>query len=98
MTTATARQIRPAPVRKQVHVKAPPERAFEVFTAGFARWWPASHHIGAAAYKNSLIEPRVGGRWYEIDEDGSECDWGEVLAWQPPRRLMLSWRIGADWK
>ena len=99
MTTAAAsRTIRPAPVRKQLTVEATPARAFEVFTAGFARWWPATHHIGAAAYKTSVMEPRVGGRWYEIGEDGSECDWGDVLVWDPPGRLVLAWRIGADWK
>ena len=39
-----------------------------------------------------------GGRWYEIGEDGSECDWGEVLAWEPPTRVLLAWRIGVDWQ
>ena len=99
MSTAAARTIRPAPVRKQLHVTAPPERAFEVFTAGIARWWPGTtHHIGAAAYKTSVMEPRVGGRWYETGEDGSTCEWGDVLAWEPPHRLVLAWRITADWK
>ena len=99
MSTATARTIRPAPVRKQFTVAATPERAFEVFTAGFARWWPgASHHIGQAPYKTAVLEPRVGGRWYEIGEDGSQCEWGDVLAWEPPSRLLLAWRIGADWQ
>lgn len=91
--------IKPAPVKKSLTVPAPPARAFEVFTAGFSRWWPgATHHIGQAAYKSAVLEPRVGGRWYEIGEDGSQCDWGDVLAWEPPRRLVLAWRIGADWQ
>ena len=100
MTIAAAsRKIRPAPVRKVVSVDATPQRAFDVFTAGFGRWWPgASHHIGQASYKTAVLEPRVGGRWYEIGEDGSECQWGDVLAWDPPRRLVLAWRIGADWQ
>ena len=90
--------IRPAPVRKAITVEVSPERAFEVFTARFASWWPASHHIGASAYKTSVLEPRVGGRWYEIGEDGSECNWGDVLAWEPPRRLVLAWRISGAWQ
>ena len=72
--------IKPAPVRKSLVVKAPPERAFSVFTAGIGRWWPPSHHIGAAAFKDAVVEPRAGGRWYEIGEDGSECQWGHVIA------------------
>lgn len=45
-----------------------------------------------------VVEPRPGGLWYEIGEDGSKCVWGDVLAWEPPQRLVLAWRIGADWK
>jgi uncharacterized protein YndB with AHSA1/START domain len=97
MSSDVAHKIGPAPVRKQITVEASPQRAFEVFTAGFGGWWPPSHHIGAAEYKTAVIEPSVGGRWYEIGQDGSECDWGDVLVWDPPRRLVLAWRLGADW-
>ena len=83
------RTISPAPVRKSVRVAAPQERAFEVFTAGIGRWWPKSHHIGAADLDTFVIEPRAGGRWYERGVDGSECEVGKVLAWEPPARLVL---------
>ncbi|MER9231054.1 SRPBCC family protein [Mesorhizobium sp. M0622] len=90
--------IKPAPVRKSVTVEVPLDKAFDVFTTRFGRWWPASHSIGKSALTTAVIEPKAGGRWYEIGEDGSECDWGEVLAWDPPSRLTLAWRIGADWR
>ena len=90
--------IKPAPVRKSVDVPAPPARAFDVFTAGFGRWWPRSHTIGKGALANAIVEPRVGGRWYGVDADGSETEWGDVLAWEPPRRIVLAWRIGTDWQ
>lgn len=90
--------ISPSPVRRSVTVKASPERAFHVFTAGFANWWPKTHSIGAVPQRSSTIEPRTGGRWYETGEDGSECPWGDVIAWEPPQRLALAWRIGADWR
>ena len=93
-TTAT---IVPAPVRKTLTVAASPQKAFEVFTAGFDRWWPRSHSIGASPLKTAVLESGAGGRWYGIGEDGSEDEWGDVLAWEPPSRLVVAWRIGADW-
>ena len=86
-------------VRRNITVQAPPERAFEAFTAGIGRWWPLDDYkIGAAAATDAVIEPREGGRWFERGEDGSECDWGRVIAWEPPRRVVLAWQIGADWR
>jgi len=45
-----------------------------------------------------VIEPREGGRWYAVSEDGSECDTGKVLVWDPPRKLVLAWQITAQWQ
>jgi uncharacterized protein YndB with AHSA1/START domain len=89
--------IKPAPVRRSLVVKAGPERAFSVFTEGFGRWWPASHTI-SAGFKTAVIEPRVGGRWFQVGEDGTEADWGHVIAWEPPSRLVLAWQIGAEYR
>ena len=89
--------IKPAPVRKSVRVDAAPARAFEIFTAGMARWWLKTHTINPtkSTIKDIVMEPRAGGRWFERGEDGSECQWGKVLAWEPPRRLLLGWQIDA---
>ena len=54
--------------------------------------------IGKANAVDAVIERRVGGRWYEQGDDGSTCDWGRVLAWEPHSRLVLSWDITADWQ
>lgn len=79
-------------------MRAPVEVAWRVFTGQMASWWPlATHKLGAAKAVDAVIEPRVGGRWYERGEDGSTCDWGRVLTWEPPSRLVLTWDISADW-
>jgi uncharacterized protein YndB with AHSA1/START domain len=90
--------IRPAPVCKSLTVKTDVAHAFEVFTARIGSWWPRSHCIAASPQKDVVIEPRAGGRWYEIGEDGSLCNWGQVLAWEPPARVLLAWQINGDWK
>src|SRR5580704_9491637 len=93
-----APMIKVAPVRKMLRVNVPQARAFAVFTARFDSWWPKSHHIGKAAIKEAIIEPMSGGRWYEKGEDGSECNWGRVLAWDPPSRVILSWNINSKFE
>jgi len=86
-------------LRKVVSVKAPPAVAWRIFTERMGTWWPlATHKIGKAKAVDAVIEPHVGGRWYERDEDGSTCDWGRVLLWEPHSRLVLSWEISADWQ
>ena len=90
--------IRIAPVRKQLVVKASQSRAFAVFTAEMSRWWPATHSILKSPLKECIVEPRVGGRWYAVGEDGSSCETGYVIAWQPPQALVLAWQINADWQ
>jgi len=87
-----------APVRKSVIVKATPQRAFEVFTAGMDRWWPKTHSIAASPVLKSIIEPFVSGRWYTLCEDGSEVVIGHVRVWQPGSQFNVSWEISATWK
>jgi uncharacterized protein YndB with AHSA1/START domain len=84
-------------VTKSITVRAGRTRAFAVFTEKFFTWWPASHHIGTAELADAVIEPRAGGRWYERGTDGVECDWGQVLAYEPPDRIVLSWHLQGDW-
>ena len=85
-------------VLRTVTVECDQQHAFEVFTAGFNTWWNRDHHIGAAELDAAIIEPRPGGRWYERGVDGTECDWGKVLVWEPPSRLVLAWQLDADWR
>jgi uncharacterized protein YndB with AHSA1/START domain len=86
-------------VSKTVTVEVSQERAFEVFTAGFSGWWPLdTHHIGSADCAEAVIEPHAGGRWFERGTDGSECDWGRVLDWEPPARIRLAWMLNPQWQ
>jgi uncharacterized protein YndB with AHSA1/START domain len=83
-------------VRVDVTVDGPIERAFAVFAEHCDSWWPRSYRLGEAERTDVLLEPRVGGRWYERLADGSECDWGRILAWDEPGHVVLSWQIAPD--
>jgi uncharacterized protein YndB with AHSA1/START domain len=81
-------------IRKSVTVNVTVQRAFEAFTDGITTWWPlATHSYGGAKATAAVLEGRVGGRMYERREDGTEADWAEVVAWEPPHRFLLDWKI-----
>jgi uncharacterized protein YciI/uncharacterized protein YndB with AHSA1/START domain len=86
------------PIKKQLLVPTTQERAFRIFSQGIDRWWPREHHIGSSPIREVVLEPRLGGRWYSLCEDGSEVHVGKVLTWDPPTRLVLSWQITAAWQ
>jgi len=89
--------IASVPVRKSILVRAPAEDAFEIFTEEIDSWWPRTHHIGKSPMRRIIMEGKAGGRCYTEQEDGSECDWGRVLVWEPPSRLLLAWQITHEW-
>ena len=81
-------------VRQSVTVPLSQERAFALFVDDFSDWWPlTSHHIGERPAIQVIVEAHEGGRWYERDEAGVECDWGRVLAVDRPSRLLLGWQL-----
>ena len=90
MSTSTTDQV----VRKSILVDATPEEAWRVFTEDSGSWWPfATHAILRAESTTAVFEPRVGGRVFERTPDGRKADWGRVVAWEPPARLVLEWTI-----
>jgi len=90
--------IQPAPIRKSLVVKADSQRCFAAFTGRIGSWWPRFATIGIAPQADVILEPRPGGRWYERGTDGSEAEWGKVLLWEPPTRVVLAWQIDGDFR
>jgi uncharacterized protein YndB with AHSA1/START domain len=87
------------PVIKKVRVELPIEQAFSLFTRGIGEWWPlethsvaADSHEGRLKGESLVFETHEGGRIYEVMSDGSEATWGHVLTWEPPHRVMFSWK------
>ena len=91
-------QAATAAVRKQIVVEAPIQRAFGVFTDRFGDFKPREHNLMSSPIVRTVFEPRVGGHVYDVAEDGSECRWARVLAYEPYDRVVFSWDIGPDWQ
>jgi hypothetical protein len=72
------------PIRMEVLVRRSPEDAFSLFTAGMTSWWPMQRFtFGPGRSHEVLMEPFVGGRFYERYTDGDEFTIGQVLVWEP---------------
>lgn len=89
--------VEKAVVHKSVRVPVSIESAFSIFIEQMETWWPATHHIAPNPFQTIIVEPRVGGRWYERDAEGNDCSWGFVRAWDPPHLVTLSWHLQQDW-
>jgi uncharacterized protein YndB with AHSA1/START domain/quinol monooxygenase YgiN len=84
-------------VRKSVTVPVSPERAFAIFAQYPLEWFP-ERHVFVKDRQALTIEPHVGGRYYERGADGTEIAWGTVVAWEPDKRIVLTWRVGPGWQ
>ena len=87
------------PIHASIAVHRAPEDAFRVFTRNIGTWWPVGDFSMAhdrqeegVKVESLVFEEREGGRVYEVMSDGTEGTWGIVLAWDPPRRLVLAWK------
>ncbi|MEV6373382.1 SRPBCC family protein [Micromonospora musae] len=87
-----------AVVRRQIVVDAPVERAFAVFTERFGDFKPKEHNLLGSPIAETVFEPKVGGHIYDRGEDGSECAWARILAFEPPDRVVFTWDISPAWQ
>jgi Activator of Hsp90 ATPase homolog 1-like protein len=85
-----------AAIQKTLTVAASPEQAFETFTRRMGDWWPVGPHTVFENRAAVIVEERAGGRVYERSADGEEADWADVVAWEPPNRFVLRWRVNPE--
>lgn len=85
-------------VRRQVTVNSSIERAFSVFTDQFGDFKPKEHNLMASPIAETRFDPHVGGHIYDVAEDGTECRWARVPAFEPPSRVVFSWDISPYWQ
>ena len=89
---ATVTPLRRPPVRQSTVVRSDLNHTFEVFVRTIGIWWPVQpFSAGGDKVRDVTIEQRAGGRVYETWHDGTTVTWGELLAWEPPERLVMTW-------
>lgn len=84
------------PIRLRFDVEGPPAHAFEVWTTRISTWWPADHTVSGEDGLTVILEGRPGGRIFERTRSGATHEWGEVVAWEPPARLVYLWHLRRD--
>jgi uncharacterized protein YndB with AHSA1/START domain len=85
-------------IRRDVVVPVGTEEAFSAFTQRFGDFKPREHNLLGSPIVETVLEPYVGGGIVDRGEDGSECRWARILAFEPPTRLVFSWDISPQWE
>jgi len=77
-----------------LRVKATPERAFAAFVDEIGAWWRPNGLFQTTPRAPGVLafEPGEGGRLTEILANGKVFEIGRIRAWEPPSRLVFSWR------
>ena len=77
-----------------LRVKAPRERAFDAFVREIGAWWRPNGLFQTTPRAPGMLafEPGEGGRLIETLANGKVFEIGRITAWEPPTRLVFSWR------
>ena len=81
-----------------LRVKATPERAFAVFTGEIGAWWRPQGLFQTTPRAPGVLafeETAEGRRLIETLANGTVFQIGRVSAWEPPERLVFTWRQAA---
>jgi uncharacterized protein YndB with AHSA1/START domain len=84
------------PINIAFDVECDVPHAFATWTERISTWWPKSHTVSADEGLEVILEPWAGGRIFERTPTGAEHDWGRIVDWDPPHRLVYSWHLRVD--
>jgi uncharacterized protein YndB with AHSA1/START domain len=79
-----------------VLVRVPPSEAFRVFTEEIDGWWRPGLRYRIGKHRSVVhLEPKLGGRLFESFQTAAGekvKETGRVTCFDPPSRLVLTWR------
>ena len=91
-TSSGVAALQRPPVRCSTTVRSSREHTFDVFVRTIGVWWPAQpFSAGRERVRDITIEHQCGGRVFELWDDGTTVDWGQLSVWEPPARFVMSW-------
>jgi DNA-binding transcriptional ArsR family regulator/uncharacterized protein YndB with AHSA1/START domain len=76
----------------ELTIAAGPEPVFEALTRNVSAWWGPPYLHGDAT--DLVLEPRIGGRFYEVWGEDEGVLWATVTSLRRPRELRLVGPIG----
>jgi uncharacterized protein YndB with AHSA1/START domain len=84
------------PVVHQLGVDVGVDDAFATFIDRFSAWWPRESSWSGDVLESMTLDPRPGGLLSEHGPHGFRLDWGRIIAWEPPHRLVFTWQLASD--
>jgi hypothetical protein len=84
------------PITHEYRLSCDPDEAFAAYTERIGSWWDPAYTASADSLVGITIEPHVGGRVYATHRDLGDDVWGEVLVWEPGRRVTHSFTLAQD--
>jgi uncharacterized protein YndB with AHSA1/START domain len=82
-------------VRLTLRVAAKQALTFRVFTEEIDRWWRHGKRYRMGELSVMQLSPGLDGRLTEVVTRGGKSrtyEIGRITHWEPPRRLVISWR------
>lgn len=90
----TVSALRRPPIRQSTVVASTRTHTFGVFTRRMADWWPVvPFSYGGDRVRSIRLEEAEGGEVVEVWDDGTTRVWGEVVEWDPPTGLTMTWNV-----
>src|SRR3712207_9114602 len=77
-------------------IRRPPRSTLFPYTTLFRSWPLRTHSVAQERAETVVMECHEGGRLYERATAGEESDWGRIVAWEPPHRIVYTWHPGRD--
>ena len=79
-------------VESSITVNAAPERVWKAWVEEMNRWWTKPYYNDHALVTGLVMEPRLGGRYFEQwGAEGEGYLIGTIIEWLPPQRLGYTW-------